>query len=134
MDSFKGCQVFNYTKRQINEVLELKTPIYRYTDVWCLCVTDPNTFLYLQHIELNEPASKDSEGPNDAHCHENTQQDVVQHHGNKLPLLRCLQWNRLDMHLTWNDCCSVTQKEEEFNKSLDYFQTFFGSLPVKIIP
>lgn len=65
-----------------------------------LCNLLKHTFLYLQHIELNEPPSKDSKGPNDAHCHEDAQQDVVQHHGNKLPLLCRLQWNRLHTHLT----------------------------------
>lgn len=45
----------------------------------------------LQHVELDESPSKDADRPDDAHGHEDTEQDVVQNHGNKLPLLCCLE-------------------------------------------
>jgi len=44
----------------------------------------------IQHVELDESPGEDAQRADDAHRHEDAQQDVVQHHGNKLPLLRCL--------------------------------------------
>ncbi|KAG9341003.1 hypothetical protein JZ751_020198 [Albula glossodonta] len=38
------------------------------------------------HAELDQAASKDAQGADDAHCHEDAQQNVIQHHGNELPL------------------------------------------------
>lgn len=37
--------------------------------------------------EFNEAASKHSQRADNTHGHEDTEQNVVQHHGNKLPLL-----------------------------------------------
>lgn len=45
----------------------------------------------LQHVELDESPGKDGKRPDDAHGHEHTEQDVVQNHGDKFPLLCCLQ-------------------------------------------
>lgn len=47
----------------------------------------------LQHVELDEPASKDGQRPDDAHGHEHAEQDVIQHHGDKFPLLCRLELN-----------------------------------------
>lgn len=39
------------------------------------------------HVELDEPSSKDGERPDEANGHEHAEQDVVQNHGDKFPLL-----------------------------------------------
>lgn len=46
--------------------------------------------LRLQHVELDEAAGEDGERPDDAHGHKHAEQDVVQNHGDELPLLRRL--------------------------------------------
>lgn len=46
------------------------------------------SILLLQHVELDESPGKHGERPDDAHGHEHTEQDVVQNHGDELPLLR----------------------------------------------
>ena len=43
------------------------------------------------HVELNEAASKHTQCADDANCHEDAQQNVIQHHGNKFPLLCSLE-------------------------------------------
>lgn len=64
----------------------------------------------LQHVELDESPSKDGKRPDDAHSHEHTEQDVVQNHGNKLPLLCSLERDKMRkghqmlrgfLHLFW---------------------------------
>lgn len=47
----------------------------------------------LQHVELDEPPSKDGHRPDDAHGHEHAEQDVIQNHGDKFPLLCRLELN-----------------------------------------
>lgn len=49
----------------------------------------------LQQVELDESPSKDGDCPDETHDHEHAQQDVIQHHGDKLPLLRCLEWDKM---------------------------------------
>lgn len=44
----------------------------------------------LQHVELYEASGKDSNSPDDTHGHEHAEQNVIQHHGHELPLLRSL--------------------------------------------
>lgn len=53
--------------------------------------TTPSWVGPLQRVELDESPSEDGERPDDAHGHEHTEQDVVQNHGDELPLLRCLE-------------------------------------------
>ena len=48
----------------------------------------------VQHVELDESPGEDDERPDDAHGHEHAEQDVVQHHGNELPLLGRLRGGR----------------------------------------
>lgn len=48
----------------------------------------------LEHAQLNETPCKHTQSANETHSHEHTQQDVIQHHGHKLPLLCSLQENR----------------------------------------
>lgn len=58
---------------------------------WSTSLLSPSWCLTLHHVELDEPPSKDSHRPDDAHGHEDAEQDVVQNHGNEFPLLRRLQ-------------------------------------------
>lgn len=44
-----------------------------------------------QRVELNESAGEYSERADDAHCHEDAQEDVIQNHRHKLPLFSRLQ-------------------------------------------
>lgn len=57
---------------------------------WSTFLLSPSHCWTLQ-VELNEPPGEDSHRPDDAHGHEHAEQDVVQNHGNELPLLRRLQ-------------------------------------------
>lgn len=43
-----------------------------------------------QHAQLNEPTCKHTQRSNETHSHEHAQENVVQHHGHKLPLFSSL--------------------------------------------
>lgn len=47
-----------------------------------------------QHAQLNEPTCKHTQCSNETHSHEHAQQNVVQHHGHKLPLFSSLSRER----------------------------------------
>lgn len=51
-----------------------------------------------QHVELDQSPSKHRDRPNDADGHEDTEQDVIQDHGHKLPLLCCVVGLLVGLH------------------------------------
>lgn len=55
---------------------------------------------HLEHAQLNEAACKNTQCTNQTHSHENTQQNMIQHHGHKLPLFSSLKEKRDNMSPT----------------------------------
>lgn len=56
--------------------------------------TASNNVRVSQHAQLDEPTCKHTQCSNETYSHEDTQQNMVQHHGHKLPLLSSLRGGR----------------------------------------
>lgn len=63
-------------------------PLFR---PWSCCLLPTCSHLpFSPHVEFDEPSSKDGQRANEANGHEDAEQDMVQNHRDKFPLLRSL--------------------------------------------